>query len=384
MARSTYADLGLDKETFLPEADFTDSHYDGGLSARAPGKDGYHGPQAPTSALGLPTGGVGLLDTPEPRATPQIQSPVQPQAQPTATPPPTQPPTQPPAPFQPPASQPGTPPATTPGGIPPTLTESYLPKYSQLSAADQESLRHIVEDILGKQYGYSLGNWRVKIEEDPTYLKHLEGLLGPSAGGMITSILDKYTKTTPNPTYQSNQLDNQVFGSAVDRLAQQSSYGGRQSEEELLGELANRGLLNSGVAARELANFRAQKYQLFSEASSRLNEILFSNASEDIRQQAMARLQSELSLANQSALLRLKASLEQQAYDRQHQNDFLSFAGDLLGTGLGIAFPPAGAAYAGLKGVGALGGALGGGGGGGQFGVDDPHGFDVGSDFLGA
>lgn len=363
----TNKDLGLEHD--LPELGLGESVYDGGVSVRGPA------PAPKSYDLGLEPYSAISSVTPKPAAA----APAPTTPMPTATPPPTtQPPptSQPPAAFQPPPA--------------PTSTPAAPTYKTELSADDQLALRGLMTDI-GKWADPAIVSIVQATAMDPVLSRNpqqlydklkvilggAQGPNGPPDTKMRQRLQDWLTRVggvlqgppgqTPDQFKQAQQAQ---FDTALQRLEQVTGYGGRQAEEELLSGLAQRGLLDSGIAARELTRFRAEKFQRLSDAASRLNEILYSNASEEIRQEAILRLQSQLSLENQTALMQLQARLQQQAQDRAHQNDFLSFLGGGVGTALSFipgVGPAASAAFgAATNGFGGFNDA------GGYFGVDNP------------
>lgn len=337
---ASYADLGIDKDYDLPEVGLPESGFDGGTRVRnytAPRSPQPHVPApAPGSSLGLdPSVGLGLGSAPQPAAA------IPPPATPTPAPPPATP-TPPP-----PVVTPPTPPATTPGYTP-TLTSSD----QALKDLDQTAFRAITAEDLNaiQKYMDAKGievskDWRSRINAD------LHGWIRDNwkvtGLGAYAYNLFKTGMMTPKDTQgELDALRQTQYDAALERLGQASAYGGRGQEEELLAALSSRGLLDSGIAGQELERFRSEKFAIMSQAAARLNEIMYSNAAEDIRSEAMLRLQAELARANQEAYLRLKASLEQQAQDRQSGNGFLNFAGDVIG-GVGgflLGGPPGAAA----------------------------------------
>jgi hypothetical protein len=152
----------------------------------------------------------------------------------------------------------------------------------------------------------------------------------------------------PSESGYGKYYDQLTYNSALQRLRQSGLQGARQDEEGLLSMLAERGLLNSGIAARALSQIREARAQNYREGAQRLNEILTSSAADQAKREAILRLTSQLELANQSTLMMLKADLEQKINAELHKNDFLNtivsggVQGLTMGFGGGAAPPPPG------------------------------------------
>lgn len=220
-----------------------------------------------------------------------------------------------------PTTPPVTPPATpvpTPAAVP-AQTQTYLPP-------DEAQISQLV-DQLDKQYGIKLGvGWREAFQLDPQgFLRQAEaiaadpnryrGTVGGQnilAPGMLDAWLARvkslYTQAAPQTDFTNQR--NAIFDEAQARIQQQAASGGRAAEEELLSRLGSLGLLDSGIGAKVLADFRSGRAQDVSNALSELRQMLDTSALDVSTKEYLARLMSGLDLQSQMALLNKRAELE--------------------------------------------------------------------------
>lgn len=399
MARTSHADLGFDDD-LLPESGFNDDSFDGGMRVE-PARQQARSPLE-HSALGLnPATGLSPqpMALPQP-ATPQVPAPQSAMPQPVPAPRPQQPlldQTPPPAqPNQPPTPGPFTPQTPT---VPTPAATSFKPSWTP---EDKVAYNTLLSELQGFAAG-GLGNFGVQIQgidtsrltPEQVYNKLFETLKSPTSWSrppdttMRTRIDEWLGKAksalsgagAPAGQSDADKARQNQFDASLQRLEQVTGYGGREAEEELLSGLSSRGLLDSGIAARELGRFRQEKFARLSDAASRINEILYSNASEDIRRESLLRLGAQLQFENESALTKLRSQLAQQYQDNQHRNDFMGFLGDVVGTAAPLLIPGAGPAL-GIAGAVSRGMNSGHQNYGDIFGVDsqdtnDPYGYEV-------
>jgi hypothetical protein len=229
---------------------------------------------------------------------------------------------------------------------------------SVTNAPTEDQLRQIQEFM--DSTGIKLNkDWRKKLAADPAgFIAELRATKAVPSNNLprMADFLQKLlsgTQTTTDPKAASQYYDQANYNQALTRLRQAGVQGAREDEESVLGELQSRGLLNSGIAARELARMREGRSQNFRQAAARLNEILFSNASDQAKREAITRLQAELELGNQETLMRLKYSLQEDYEAGQNRNDFMSFLTRIAGGAIGAAVGgPVGAIAGGLYGGG--------------------------------
>lgn len=131
--------------------------------------------------------------------------------------------------------------------------------------------------------------------------------------------------------YQVHYLQRQVFNQALDRLKQAGAAGAREQDEELMAMLASRGLLDSGIAAREISRLQETRNRNLYEAANQLNQMILSGEITRLTARDLATLEADLQKRNQEALLRL-----QQRFAEQNQPNAIA---QTIGTVVGTAIP---------------------------------------------
>jgi len=257
-----------------------------------------------------------------PAAAPMPQAQPQPQPTPAPTPTPT------------PSAQPG---AYDPSqlnfegsvytGASPTTNEQVL---RRPSAGDLAAIQKFMDDNDIKINK----DWRAELNADPAAFvkKHwqVSGL-----GGYTQNLLQGQGQVT-NPEGQAQYLGQQVYNSAIERLKQASAVDSRDQDEQVLAMLASRGLLNSGIASRELARLQQARMQNLYEVSNRLNEMLLTNELGRLTQRDLETLQADLQKRNNEAYLRLQSQL----MESSQPSGLAQIAGTAIGTALPFLLSP--------------------------------------------
>jgi hypothetical protein len=221
---------------------------------------------------------------------------------------------------------------------------SYNPDIHQLSGMVQQ-----LQDFTGIRLD---ADWRNQLSSDPeAFLRRVQSIaLDPNAaramiesqGGHYDETMRnriaawyqqlqgavKQLKTGANPEYQKLFLGQEAYNRGLERLKQSGAVGSREDEEALLSQLAEHGILDSGIAARELTKLRTNRLSNYYDAASNMNQQLLSGELGRLTQADLQKQGSDLSLRNSLAILQ-----RQQQYQKELQPDFWQ---QLLGTGLGV------------------------------------------------
>jgi hypothetical protein len=225
-----------------------------------------------------------------------------------------------------------------------TTSTSYNPDIHQLSGMVQQ-----LQDFTGIRLD---ADWRTQLSSDPeAFLRRVQAIaLDPNAAkAMIESQGGHYDttmrnrinawyqqltnavrqlKTGANPEYQKLFLGQEAYNRGLERLKQSGAQGSREDEEALLSQLAEHGILDSGIAARELTKLRTNRLSNYYDAAANMNQQLLSGELGRLTQSDLQKQASDLNLRNQLAIPSTAAAIHQ-----DNQPDFWS---QLLGTGLGV------------------------------------------------
>lgn len=294
--------------------------------------------------------------------------PAQPPAQPVVQPPPVPVPQPPATPTSPPPVGPQSLPTNydpgqlnfegstyNPGISPTATTTSYAPNEQAVSDALAS---------LEKFSGLKIDpKWRDRLRADPkAFLSYLSNLVAGwqktgNPGHNITpdtsfrqrlsdwlagvSAAITQTSTGPNPDYQRMFLGQTAYNQGLERLKQENAYTSRDDEEQLLALLSSRGLLNSGIASRELARLQASRSRNFYNQAAELNQTLLRAELGYVTEKDLATIRAQLERGNQEYLMRLKDKLDRSG----NPNAWAQILGAIVGTGAGfLTGGPAGAA----------------------------------------
>lgn len=203
---------------------------------------------------------------------------------------------------------------------------AITPKWRELARTNPEELLRQVRGIVDylKQAGPLGGN------ADTTFRQRMDDWFSNFQNAL------RQPSTATNPDAERERLRQQAFNQGRERLTQGLGFGAREDEEALLGLLAERGLLNSGIASRELANLQASRTKNYNDGIAALNQMLTLGELNYLDSASLAKLQAALQFGNEKALLELKAKLE-----RENAADPLAqIIGSIVGAGIGFALSP--------------------------------------------
>jgi hypothetical protein len=179
------------------------------------------------------------------------------------------------------------------------------PNWRQMAATDPDGLIAKVQDELNQTYlQYPNGSQKNMMVVDDKLRQRLNDWMAKFSAAV------KQTSTSPNPDFQRQQTENQLFANAQGRLTQQLGYTGRSDEQNLMAMLASKGLLNSGLAQRELARLEMSRTSNYNDTLSNLSQAILAGDLTHLNQTDLAQLESALSTKNQEYLMRLQAQLE--------------------------------------------------------------------------
>lgn len=223
-----------------------------------------------------------------------------------------------------------------------TVTGVQTKKYSELSLDQQKSLSNIVDQVLGKQYGYTLSkDWRSEAENDPEqFYGRISHYLGPDATKSMLDPLYTGSQLQSSPEGQINFLGQSAFNNGIARLKQVAAQGSRDDEEQLMAALQARGLAGSGAATAALERFRQDKLDNFYSAVNNLNQLLVSGEITRLTDRDMATLQSDLQKRNAESLAKIQGALQLQIQRAGQPSALAQLGGTALGIGLSSFLSP--------------------------------------------
>ena len=282
----------------------------------------------------------------------------------TTTPVPTQPPV-----VSGPTTQQTTPTGTTPPSYGPTLPTTWDP--SQLT---WEGQTYTGAPVVSTQTGYTQNfdikqvsdlvdelerftgirldeDWRKKAAADPEkFLQSVQAEIFDTdkwkvrAGNLDTKMRNRLndwlsrlkgsmqaTGPVTNEEAKINYLGQSAYNQALERLKYAGAEGSRADEEQAMAALAARGLLNSGIASRELANLRNMRSRSFYDASAALNELLMKGEMGRLTERDIAKLQADLQKRNQEALANIQGEWGLKQAEASQPDPWAQ----IVGTGIG-------------------------------------------------
>lgn len=297
MAQSPY---GIPLSAPIPGLGRTDRSYDGGIGIVAP-------PPIPSPAdagLAAPTPGTGIASPPKPYTQP-IPQPVQPPATPA------------------PVATPTPAPVTTPAPTGPVT--------------GNEQLRPITNDDLAQIQGYMdthgikiTRDWRQELAMDPVAFAQKYWNLQGLGGYVHNTLAIKGTDRTTGPINDILSQQKNLLDQATSRLTESSAFGSRGDEQALLAQLSSMGLLDSGMAAKEVEKFREFRQQGLSQAIQALNEQFLAGGINTASSAYLDRLLADLNLRNQTYL----QNQQEQILKNRQGSPFVDIAGQLIGATL--------------------------------------------------